>query len=72
MQSLSITTDILSLKSVHAEVYSIQHYVKKCISDLRQVGVCFFPRTSVSPSNKTDCHDIAEILLNVALNTITL
>ena len=26
----------------------------------------------ISPTNKTDCHDIAELLLKVALNTITL
>ncbi len=26
--------------------------------------------TSVSNTNKTDCHDITEILLKVALNTI--
>ena len=28
--------------------------------------------TSVSTTNKSDCHDITEILLKVALNTITL
>jgi hypothetical protein len=32
----------------------------------------FFPGTPVSPTNKTDRHDIAEILFKVALNTITL
>jgi hypothetical protein len=31
-----------------------------------------FSGYSVSPTNKTDCHYIAEILLKVALNTITL
>jgi hypothetical protein len=30
------------------------------------------PSTLVSFSNKTDSHDIAEILLKVALNTMTL
>jgi hypothetical protein len=30
----------------------------------------FFPETSVSSTNKTDRHDIAEILLKVALSTI--
>jgi hypothetical protein len=30
----------------------------------------FSPVTLVSSTNKTDCHDIAEILLKVALNTI--
>ena len=28
--------------------------------------------TLVSSTNKTDCHDITEILLKVALNTLTL
>ena len=36
------------------------------VSDLRQVGGFFRYST-----NKTDLHDIAEILLKVALNTIT-
>ena len=34
--------------------------------------MCFFPGTPVSSTNKTDCHDITEILLKVALNIITL
>ena len=41
------------------------------VSDLRQVGG-FFPCIPVSSTNKTDRHDITEILLKVALNTITL
>ena len=71
-------------------VFSIQHYVIKFVSDLRQVGgflyttlcdkVCqwlttdlwFSQGTSISSTDKTDRHDITEILLNVALNTITL
>ena len=32
----------------------------------------FSPDTPVSSTNKTNHHDIAEILLKVALNTITL
>jgi hypothetical protein len=35
-------------------------------------GLWFSPGTPVSSTNKTDCHDITEILLKVALNTITL
>jgi hypothetical protein len=31
-------------------------------------GRRFFPGTPVSPTNKTDRHDIIEILLKVALN----
>ena len=34
-------------------------------------GRWFTPGTSVSSTNKTDRHDITEILLKVALNTIT-
>ena len=32
----------------------------------------FSPDTPVSSTNKTDCHDFTEILLKMALNTITL
>ena len=53
------------------EGYSIQHYVIKFVSDLRQVGG-FSPGTPVSSINKTDRHDMTEILLKVALNTTTL
>jgi len=35
-------------------------------------GQCFSPGSPVSSTNKTDGHDITEILLKVALNTITL
>jgi hypothetical protein len=31
----------------------------------------FSPDTPISSTNKTDCHDITEILLKVTLNTIT-
>jgi hypothetical protein len=40
----------------------------RLVSDLRQVK--FSPGTSVFSTNKTDRHDITEILLKVALNTI--
>jgi hypothetical protein len=49
-------------------VYSIQNYVIKFVSDLQQVGG--FIRV-LQYTNKTDRHDITEILLKVALNTIT-
>ena len=35
-------------------------------------GQWFFPGPPVSPTNKTDHHDLIEILLKVTLNTITL
>jgi hypothetical protein len=46
-------------------VYSIQHYVIKIVSNLRQIGG--FPGTPVSSTNKTDHRDITEIVLNMSL-----
>ena len=37
MQSMAITTDVVSSKSRSGQ--SVQHYVIKFVSDLRQVGV---------------------------------
>ena len=57
-------------ESDQGEVYSIQHYVIKFVSDFLETGQWFSPGPPVSSTNKTDCHDIAEILLKVTLNTI--
>ena len=38
VQSVPITTNVVSLNRNHDEVYSMQHYVIKFVSDLRQVG----------------------------------
>ena len=62
MQSVPKITNV-------GEVFSIQHYVIKFVSDLRQIDVFFSP---VSSTNQTNRHDMAEILLKVALSTITL
>jgi hypothetical protein len=47
MQSVPIITDVVSSNPAHGEVYSMQHYVIKFVSDLRQVGgflqVLLFP-----------------------------
>ena len=67
MQSVLITTVVVSLNPARGEMFSIQHCVIKFVSDLRQVY-----GTMVSFTNKTDPHDVTEILLKVALNTITL
>ena len=56
MQSVPITTKVVSSNPAHSKVYSIQHYVIEFVSDLRQVAV-FFPGPPVSSTNKTDCHD---------------
>ena len=37
VQSVSITTKIVSSNPAHGEMYSIQHYVIKFVGDLRQV-----------------------------------
>jgi hypothetical protein len=49
----------------------MQHYVRKFVIDLWQVR-WFSPDTLVFSTNKTDRYDITEILLKVALNTITI
>ena len=38
VQSVPITTNVVNSNIVHGEMYSIQHYVIKFVSDLRQVG----------------------------------
>ena len=38
VQSVPITTKVVSSNPVHGKVYSIQHFVIKFVSDLRQVG----------------------------------
>jgi hypothetical protein len=69
MQSVTITTKAVSANPAHGEACSMQHYVIKYV--LWLIGV-FSPDTPVSFTNKTDRHDIAEILLKVTLNTIAL
>jgi hypothetical protein len=38
MQSMPNTTNVVSSNPAHVDVYSIQHYVIKIVSNLRQVG----------------------------------
>ena len=38
VQSVPVTTNVVSSNPVHGEVYSIHHYVINFVSDLRQVG----------------------------------
>ena len=65
LQSVPITTNVVSWNPVLGKVYSIQHYVMTFVNDLRQVddflrvGLLRFP-----PPIK-----LTEILLKVALNT---
>jgi len=66
-----ITTNVVSTNPAHDEVYAKQHYVIKFASNLLQV--CGFLRVLwFHSTNETDHHHITEILLKVALSTITL
>ena len=38
VKSVPITTKVVNSNPVHGELYLIQHYVIKFVSDLRQVG----------------------------------
>jgi hypothetical protein len=62
---------LVSSNPVHSEVYSIQHCMIKVCQWL-VTGQWFSQGTLVSSTNKTNRHNIIEILLEVALNTITL
>ena len=62
---MAFTPNVVSSKPAHFEVYQIKHQVMKFVS-------VFFSGTPFFSTNKTDCHDITEILLKVALNTTTL
>jgi hypothetical protein len=57
----TITTKVVSSNSAHGEVYTIQHYVIKSVTSRRPVVF-----------SSTIYIYIYEILLKVALNTITL
>ena len=70
MQSVIITTKVVSSNPAHGEAYSIQQYVIKFVIDLRHI-VVFFSGTPVSSTNKTDSNDTAEILLKMTLNNFS-
>jgi hypothetical protein len=60
---VQIATKVVRSNPVHGEVYAMQHYVIKLVSDLRQ-GEWFSLGTLISSTNKTDRHDIAECLID--------
>ena len=53
MQTVTITTKVVSLNSAHGDVHLIQPYVIKFVGDLQQVRR-FSPVSSI---NTTDRHD---------------
>jgi hypothetical protein len=52
MQSVPIITKVVSSNPAHGEVYSIQHYVIKFVSDLQQVGGCHESKTKNKKTKK--------------------
>jgi len=53
VQSVPITAKVVSSNLTHGEVYLIQHYVIKFVSDLRQVGGFLQVLLSPPPANLT-------------------
>ena len=72
MQSVPITTNVVSLNPTHVEVYSIQHYVIKFVSDLRQVGGLLWALRFPPPIKLTATIYITEIMLEMALTLNTI
>jgi hypothetical protein len=68
VQSIPVTTKVVSSNPVHGEVYSTALCDKVCQWLAR--GRWLSPGIPVSSTNKADRHNITEILLKVALNTI--
>jgi hypothetical protein len=67
MQSVHISTEVVSSIPAHDGTYSIQHYVIKLVSDLRSVGgflwvLQFPPQIKLTAT----IFDITEILLKAA------
>jgi hypothetical protein len=62
-------TEKISVPNIY--INGLHPTVIKFVRDLRQLGG-FSPRTPICSTSKTDRHDIAVILLKVALNTIIL
>jgi hypothetical protein len=55
-----ITTNVVSSNPVHDEVYSIQYYMIKCVSDIRQIGGSFWLHPPINLN-------LAEILLRATV-----
>jgi len=72
MQSVSITTNLMLWFRTPFRWCVLYTTLCDQICQWLATGQWFSPGTPVSSTNKTNCHDITEILLKVALNTITL
>jgi hypothetical protein len=65
IQSVPITTDVVSSNLDQGRCTTLCDKVCQWLA----TGLWFSPGPPVSSTNKTDCHNITEILLKVALNT---
>ena len=72
MQSVPITTKVVSSNPADGEVYSIQHCVIKIVSGFRQFNGFLLVHRFPPPIKLHDRHHITEILLKVTLNTLTI
>ena len=68
IQSVPITTKFVSCNTAHGEVYSIQHYVIKFVSDLRQVGGFLWVHRFTPPIKLTT--SILNLTICYALNLV--
>ena len=69
MQSVPITTNVMSSNPTQARCILVYTTLCDKVCQLLVTVQWFSP---VDSTNKTDCHNVSEILLKVALNTITL
>ena len=72
LSAVIITIIVVSSNPYYGEMIYVQHRVIKLFSDLRQDGGFRRVLRFRSSRNKIGCHDIPEILLRVALTTITI
>jgi len=71
VQSVIITTKVVSSNSTQSELYSIEQYVIKFVSDLGKVdGFLWVLRFPPQIKLTTTMYIVTEILLKVALFTI--
>jgi hypothetical protein len=68
VQSVPITTKVVSLNPVHCEVYWIKLYVIKFVSDLRQDGGVVIG-TDCTGSCKSNHHTITTMMVPSDLDT---
>ena len=69
---MPITTNVVSSIPVHGKVHVLDTTLCDKVCQLLATDRYFSPGILVSSTNETDRHNIAEILLKVALNTIAL